>query len=363
MSNPKFAQEFLKLIKDKDTALASEDGAEAEFGEFIDTGSYSLNAVLSGTIYGGVPDNKVIAFAGESSTGKTFLVLDICKNFLLKYKNGIVLYFDTEAAVTKKMMEERGMDTHRVIISSPEHLTAFKEKVLKAIKAYEEQPAKKRQPLLIVLDSLGALPTRKEIEDTMKAQDKADMGLRARQIKQIFRVIRKPAAKNHIPILVTNHTYDSQSLFPTKEISGGSGIKYASDIIAMLGKRKEKEGNEVVGNVVHVKMYKSRLSKENAQIDIMIDYRAGLLKYYGLLAIAEKHGIIKKDGKKYELPNGEKVFGKQFRINPESCYTQDVLNAINEAVAKEFTYGGGIEFIESEADESDDEDEFVEENV
>ena len=106
-----FFRNLIKEIKDENTTMAGDGDGSAEFGGFIDTGSYALNAVLSGSIYGGVPDNKVTAFAGESATGKTFFVLGVVRSFLKQNPTGGVVYYDTEAAVTKAMMEERGIDT------------------------------------------------------------------------------------------------------------------------------------------------------------------------------------------------------------------------------------------------------------
>jgi RecA/RadA recombinase len=115
-----FLKMLVKELKDEDTSMADDGTGSAEFGGFIDTGSFALNAVLSGSLYGGVPDNKITAFAGESATGKTYFVLGIVKSFLEKNPNGGVVYYDTEAAITKQMMQDRGIDTSRVIIAEPD---------------------------------------------------------------------------------------------------------------------------------------------------------------------------------------------------------------------------------------------------
>ena len=334
-----FLRMMVKELKDEDTSMADDGIGSAEFGGFIDTGSYALNAVLSGSIYGGVPDNKVTAFAGESATGKTFFVLGIVRSFLAKNPTGGVVYYDTEAAITKTMMVDRGIDTSRVIIAEPDTIQKFKTHALKMCEAYEKQPVDKRPPMMFVLDSLGMLSTSKEMEDSLEGKDTRDM-TKSQIIKAAFRVLTLKLAKVKIPLLVTNHVYEVVgSYVPTKEISGGSGLKYAASTIAMLSKRKDKDGTEVIGNIVKVKMHKSRLSKENSQIEVLLSYATGLDRYYGLLELAEKYQIFKKVSTRYELPNGKTAFGKNINENPEQYYTEDVLASIESAAHKEFKYG------------------------
>ena len=338
-----FLRELIKELKDEDTSLASDGTGSAEFGGFIDTGSFALNAVLSGSLFGGVPDNKVTAFAGEPATGKTYFVLGVVKSFLEKNPTGAVVYYDTEAAVTKLMMEERGIDTKRVIIAEPDTIQKFKTHALKLLDAYDQKPEKERPPMMFVLDSLGMLSTSKEMEDSLEGKDTRDM-TKAQIIKAAFRVLTLKLAKVKIPLLVTNHVYELVgSYVPTKELGGGTGLKYAASTIAMLSKRKEKDGTDVIGNIVKIKMYKSRLSKENSQIEVLLTYAEGLDRYYGLLDLAEKHGIFKKVSTRYQLPDGTSVFGKNINENPEKYFTDEVLLQLEAAVQKEFKYGAGDE--------------------
>ena len=334
-----FLRELIKELKDEDTSLAVDGNGSAEFGGFIDTGSYALNAALSGSLFGGVPDNKVTAFAGESATGKTYFVLGVVRSFLAKHPNGAVVYYDTEAAVTKQMMEERGIDTSRVIISEPDTIQKFKTHALKLLDAYDQKDEKSRPPMMFVLDSLGMLSTSKEMEDSLEGKDTRDM-TKAQIIKAAFRVLTLKLAKVKIPLLVTNHVYELVgSYVPTKEIGGGTGLKYAASTIAMLSKRKEKDGTDVIGNIVKIKMHKSRLSKENSQIEVLLTYAQGLDRYYGLLDLAEKHGIFKKVSTRFQLPDGTSAFGKNINENPEKYFTEDVMKQLELAVHKEFKYG------------------------
>jgi len=216
-----FLKSLLKELNDENTYLASDGTASSEYGGYIDTGSYILNALLSGSLYGGIPDNKITAFAGESATGKTFFVLGIVRAFLDKNPTGAVVYYDTEAAVTRQMMESRGIDTARVIIAEPDTIQKFKTHALKLIEAYEKQPADQRPPMMFVLDSLGLLSTSKEMEDSLEGKDVRDM-TKSQVIKAAFRVLTLKLAKVKVPMLVTNHVYEVVgSYVPTKEISGG----------------------------------------------------------------------------------------------------------------------------------------------
>ena len=335
-----FLKSLLKELNDENTYLASDGTASSEYGGYIDTGSYILNALLSGSLYGGIPDNKITAFAGESATGKTFFVLGIVRAFLDKNPTGAVVYYDTEAAVTRQMMESRGIDTARVIIAEPDTIQKFKTHALKLIDAYEKQPADKRPPMMFVLDSLGLLSTSKEMEDSLEGKDVRDM-TKSQVIKAAFRVLTLKLAKVKVPMLVTNHVYEVVgSYVPTKEISGGSGLKYAASTIAMLSKKKEKDGDgEIIGNQIKIKTFKSRVSKENQDATVLLTYSKGLDRYFGLLELAEKYEVIKKVSTRYELPDGRKVFGKEINNNPELYFTEEILARLEECAKKEFSYG------------------------
>lgn len=335
-----FFRNLVEELKDEDTVIAADGTGSAEFGGFIDTGSYILNAVLSGSLYGGIPDNKITAFAGESATGKTFFVLGVVKSFLDRNPDGGVVYYDTEAAVTKGMMESRGIDTKRVIIAEPDTIQKFRNHALRMIEAYDKQPKDKRPPMMMVLDSLGLLSTTKEMEDSTEGKETRDM-TKAQTIKATFRVLTLKLAKVNVPMLVTNHVYDLVgSYIPMKEMGGGSGLKYAASTIAYLSKKKEKDGDgDVIGNVIRVKMHKSRLSKENQDVEVLLTYDKGLDKYYGLLELAEKYEIIKKVSTRYEMPDGKKVFGKEIRNNPTEYFTDDIMAKLEECAKTEYSYG------------------------
>lgn len=351
-----FFTDLVEQLKDEDTKILADGTASAEYSGCIDTGSYALNALLSGSIYGGVPNNKVTAFAGESATGKTFFVLGVVKQFLDDNPEGGVIYFDTEAAVTKSMMESKGIDTKRVVISEPDTIQKFRHTALQIIDKYSAQAEAKRKPMMMVLDSMGQLSSTKEMEDTAEGKETKDM-TKSATLKATFRVLNLKLAKINVPLIVTNHVYDVVGAYiPTKEMSGGSGLKYTASTIVYLSKKKDKDGTEVIGNIVKAKLYKSRLTKENKHVEVKITYDKGLDRYYGLLEIAEKYNIIKKVSTRYELPDGTKVFGKSINDDPEKYWTKDLLALIDEACKKEFLYGQESAHDESDAEELADEE-------
>ena len=334
-----FLKDIIKHTGNEYAALVS-DGVEAgDVESFIDTGSFIFNALLSGSIYGGLPANKITALAGESATGKTYFLMGIVKNFLDANPDSGVVYFESESAITKNMITDRGIDPERMVIAPVTTVQEFRTQALKVLDRYIEQDVDIRRPLFLCLDSLGMLSTTKEVEDTAEGKETRDM-TRAQVLKAAFRVLTLKLGKAKVPMVVTNHTYDSMgSMFPTKEMGGGSGLKYAASSIIFLSKKKEKDGTEVIGNIVHCKNHKSRLTIENKMVDVRLTYDKGLDKYYGLLELAEKYDIFKKISTRYEMPDGTKQYGKSILNDPEKYFTKEIMDKLEIASNKEFRYG------------------------
>ena len=334
-----FLQDAIKAAGNEYAALV-EDGVEAgDVDSFVDTGSYIFNALLSGSIYGGMPQNKVVAIAGESATGKTFFVLGMVKNFLEKNPNAGVLYFESESAITKQMIIDRGIDPKRMVIMPVTTVQEFRTQSIRVLDDHLSKPEGERPQMMICLDSLGMLSTTKEVEDTADGKETRDM-TRAQVLKAAFRVLTLKLGKAKVPMVVTNHTYDVVgSMFPQKEMGGGSGLKYAASSIVYLSKKKDKDGTEVVGNIIHCKNHKSRLTVENKMVDVRLSYTDGLDKYYGLLDLALKYGIFKSVSTRIELPDGTKTFGKTINNDPEKFFTEEIMQQLDEAAGKEFKYG------------------------
>jgi RecA/RadA recombinase len=331
-----FLKDIVKEIGGEYTQLAS-DIDETE--KYVDTGSYIFNALVSGSIFGGVSGNKITAIAGESSTGKTFFSLAVVKNFLDTNSDGYCLYFDTEAAITKSLLESRGIDTQRLVVVNVVTIEEFRGKALKAVDLYMKKPVEERKPCMFVLDSLGMLSTEKEITDALNDKQVRDM-TKSQLVKGAFRMLTLKLGQANIPMIVTNHTYDVIGAYvPTKEMGGGSGLKYAASTIIYLSKKKEKDGTEVVGNIIKAKTAKSRLSKENQEVEVRLYYdERGLDRYYGLLELGEEAGMWKNVAGRYEI-DGKKIYAKQILKEPEVYFTEEVMQQLDAAAKQQFSYG------------------------
>lgn len=333
---------FDKMLKaaGNDYAGKVSDGLESDVQAYIDTGSYALNALLSGSIYGGLPLNKVTALAGEESTGKSFLALGVIKQFLADHKDAGVFYFETENAITTKMLEERGIDTKRTYLVPVVTIQEFRTQATKILDMYLEQEASERKPMLMVLDSLGMLSTEKEVSDISEGKDTRDM-TRAQLVRGTFRVLTLKLGRAKVPLIVTNHVYEVIGQYvPTQEMGGGGGLKYAASTIVFLSKKKLKGADDVqIGTIIKAKLNKSRLTIENKTVECALDFSKGLDRYYGIMDFAIKQGVIKEVSTKVEFPGGVSAFKSKVNKEPTKYFTPEVLKLIDEAAKKEFCFG------------------------
>ena len=261
------------------------------------------------------------------------------KNLLDCNPDGFCLYFDTEAAVNKSLLADRGIDLERVVVVNVVTIEEFRSKALKAVDIYLKTPEDSRKPCMFVLDSLGMLSTEKEITDALNNKQVRDM-TKSQLVKGAFRMLTLKLGQANIPMIVTNHTYDVIGAYvPTKEMGGGSGLKYAASSIIYLSKKKEKDGTEVVGNLIKAKTAKSRLSKENKDVTVRLYYdERGLDRYYGLLELGELGGLWKNVAGRYEI-DGKKVYAKAIYKDPEQYFTPEIMEQLDVIAKKEFSYG------------------------
>ena len=347
-----FIKDLVKSTGNEYASVVSDGVAAGDVDSFVDTGSYIFNALLSGSLKGGLPKNKITALAGESATGKTFFALGMVKQFLEDHPEAAVIYFESESALTKDMIEERGIDSNRIVIVPVVTVQEFRNQSLNILDKYLETDESERPPMMFVLDSLGMLSTTKEIEDTAEGKETRDM-TRAQITKGAFRVLTLKLGRAKVPMIVTNHTYDViGSMFPQKEMGGGSGLKYAASSIIFLSKRKEKDGTEIIGNIIHCKNAKSRLTVENRMVDVRLTYDKGLDRYYGLLDLALAFDVFKKQGTRVLLPTGKTEYGKTINNNPEKYFTEDDMEKLEIVVNEYFKYGKSSETGTDDSQES-----------
>lgn len=288
----------------------------------------------------GIPCNKILGLVGVESTGKSFFCLAAAKYFLDSDPNAIVVYFETEGALTKEQLEGRKIDTTRFAVMPVTTVQEFKNQAIRIVQ--EKIDEKDDTPVLFILDSLGNLSTTKEMEDSVAGSDTKDM-TRAQILKAAFRVLNLKLSVAKIPLIYTNHVYDKigQGPYAGKEQGGGSGSKYAASVTIGLSKAKEKDGDEHTGSIITCTVIKSRLTREGLKVKSLIRFNGGLDRYYGLIDIAEKAGAFKKVSTKYEMPDGKKYFGKTIERDPEKFFTHEVLQQIDAYIQKEFRYGVG----------------------
>ena len=335
-----FLDTVIKESGNEFAGLVSEGIAAGDITDYVDTGSYIVNALVSGSLFGGLPSNKVTALAGESSTGKTFFALSVVRNFLDANPTGGVIYFETESAISRDMIESRGIDSKRMIIMPVATIEEFRTQACRILDKYLKEPKEERVPMMFVLDSLGMLSTTKEMEDVANDKQVRDM-TKSQLIKGAFRVLTLKLGQAQVPMIVTNHTYDViGSYVPTKEMGGGTGLKYAASTIIYLSKSKERDSKkEVVGNIIKCEAKKSRLTIEGSKVATRLFFdERGLDKYYGLLELGIEYGVFGKNGNRVVV-NESSVYPSAILADPEKYFTPEVMEKLEEAAKKEFSYG------------------------
>ena len=335
-----FLDTVIKESGNEFAGLVSEGIAAGDITDYVDTGSYIFNALVSGSLFGGLPSNKVTALAGESSTGKTFFALSVVRNFLNANPTGGVIYFETESAISRDMIESRGIDSSRMIIMPVATIEEFRTQACRILDKYMKESKDERVPMMFVLDSLGMLSTNKEMEDVANDKQVRDM-TKSQLIKGAFRVLTLKLGQAQVPMIVTNHTYDViGSYVPTKEMGGGTGLKYAASTIIYLSKSKERDSKkEVVGNIIKCEAKKSRLTIEGSKVATRLFFdERGLDKYYGLLELGIEYGVFGKNGNRV-LIGESSVYPSAVLADPEKYFTPEVMEQLEVAAQKEFSYG------------------------
>ena len=295
--------------------------------DWIDTGNYALNYLISGQFDRGIPLGRVTCFAGESGSGKSF----ICSGNLVKQaqKQGILpIVLDSENALDSDWLSALGVDVSedklmRFGVSMIDEVAKFVSEFMKGYKdQYSDMPYEERQKVLFVVDSLGMLLTPTDIDQFERGDMKGDMGRKPKALTALVRNAVNLIAGNPVGVVATNHTYASQDMFdPDDKISGGQGFIYASSIVVAMRKLKLKEDEEgnkisdVRGIRAACKVMKTRFSKPFESVQIKIPYESGMDPFSGLVELFEKSGLLVKDGNKlkYTQPDGTEI--KEFRKN------------------------------------------------
>jgi RecA/RadA recombinase len=334
---------------------------------YTDTGSYVLNALISGSIYGGLPSDTIVGLAGEKATGKTYVCISVCKHFLEANPTGIVFYFDTEGAIKPNMVIDRGLPEDRFQLKKVSTLEQFRMEAVRIVNDYMTYPEDERPPIIMVLDSLGNISTVKEMEEAAQDIDKQKKDMtKAQLIRSVFRVLSLKLEEANIPLLVTNHVGVKigarvrAGMPPPVEMSGGEGLKFAASTILILTKSSiyDEKNKTYTGVRMKAALYKSRHTVEKMQAETKLDYATGMDRYYGLIEFAKKFGLTEKSGQGQKFVIGKdpkQFFQSNIESEPQLYFTKEVLDTIEEKVKQTFPYGKSspMSLLRDEFDEND----------
>jgi RecA/RadA recombinase len=278
-----------KLVKNSTIKLTAQLSESKVFGkkEMSPTPVPMVNVALSGRIDGGLSPGLLV-LAGPSKHFKSAFALLTAAAYLNKYPDGILLFYDSEFGTPQSYFESFGIDMNRVVHTPITNVEELKFDVTKQLDNIE-----KKDNVVIVIDSIGNLASKKEVEDAMNEKSVADMS-RAKALKSLFRIVTPHLNLKDIPLIAVNHTYQEIGLFPKAIVSGGTGIYYSADAIWIIGRQQDKVGTEIQGYHFVINIEKSRHVKEKSKIPISVSWEGGIAKWSGLMEVAEKGGYLRK---------------------------------------------------------------------
>jgi RecA/RadA recombinase len=293
----------------KDSAILSESKFFKK-KDMIPTSVPIINVALSGRLDGGLTPG-ITMWAGPSKHFKTAFSLLMAKSYLDKYPDAALLFYDSEFGTPQSYFDTFGIDTSRVVHTPLTDIEQLKFDIMQQLSEVE-----RGDHLIVVIDSIGNLASKKEVEDAMEGKSVGDM-TRAKQLKSLFRMVTPHLNLKDIPLVVVNHTYMEIGMFPKAIVGGGTGAMYSADNVYILGRQQEKEGTEIVGYNFIINVEKSRYVKEKSKIPVSVSFDGGLSKWSGLLdlALESKHVVKPSNGwySKCDPETGE-VEDKKYRI-------------------------------------------------
>jgi RecA/RadA recombinase len=341
---------FDKLDKLNPEAAFLSETSLSKVDDWLDTGCMVLNAIVSGSLYGGVPKGRITGFSGPSMTGKTYIINKILGH---AQKQGLVpVIFDSEIAVDDRSAEGVGLDpefTKHVPVNT---VGECRNQIFSLLDGIETN--KLQGKFIISIDSLGNLAGDKEVSDVEKGKFAMDMGTRAKALKSMMRILTYKAAKTGTTILFANHTYDDPaSMFPTlvKNQSGGKGPVYLASVLVQLATRSEKqdssndddemlpEAKKYSGATLRALTVKNRFIPPFLEGEMYLNFKTGLDKYSGLKDMAVNHDVIKQTGSTYTLPDDTKIGYYKNWKNDEDLWKDKILPNLEAVLKERYCYG------------------------
>ena len=327
----------------KQTAILSESSFFAK-KDMVPTKVPMINVALSGSIDGGLTPGLTM-IAGPSKHFKTLFSLLLAAAYQEKYEDSVVLFYDSEFGTPQSYFDKFDIDMDRVVHVPITDIEMLKHDIMSQLKNIE-----KGDKVIIVIDSIGNLASKKEVEDAIEGKSVADMS-RAKQLKSLFRMVTPHLTIKDVPMIVVNHTYKEISMFPKDIVGGGTGSYYSSDNIWIVGRQQEKDGQEVVGYNFVINIEKSRHCREKSKIPITVTFDGGIDRWSGLFDIALESGIIKEAKKGWYTIDGEKNY-RRADIESNSEYWKNLIKSteFNNYIAKRYSIASG-KMVEEDSDE------------
>ena len=351
---------LLERLKKNSTIKESEILNKSKFfakKDMIQTSVPMMNVALSGSLEGGFTPGLTV-FAGPSKHFKTAFSLLLTKAYIDKYPDAVVLFYDSEFGSPQAYFDNFGIDTSRILHTPITDIEQLKFDIMSQINNIS-----RGEQVIIIIDSVGNLASKKEVDDALEGKSVADM-TRAKQMKSLFRMVTPHLTIKDIPMVVVNHTYSEIGLYPKQIVSGGTGLYYSADNIFIIGRQQEKDGSEVIGYNFVMNVEKSRFVREKSKIPIEVTFEGGISKWSGLLDIALEGGYVVKPSNgwysKVDKETGE-IDAKKYRI--KDTYTKEFwMPIITTKSFKEYIESNyriaGSDMLGKSFDETDIEEEF-----
>lgn len=310
--------------------------------EYVDTGCYVLNAIVgNGDINSGLPSGKRVTFGGPPSTAKSFFAAHCIKSFLDQKENAYVIFFESEGSTISEMATNLGIPEDRMIILPLMTVEEFKIQSVAILDDILEKQQKKEEvpDFLMCLDSIGMLASEKETQDAKDGKNTVDM-TRAKAVKSVFRLITMKLSLSDITLITIAHTYQTMEMFSKAIVSGGTGLSYASDVIIILSKAKQKEGTEHIGANITCRIEKSRYIPEGQKVKVQILFKKGMSKWSSLVDMAYEYGLLKKTGNSFTYADSEEKIGsmKNVRAEPEKFLTP-IMDKLRDEIYDRMSFG------------------------
>ena len=281
---------LLEKLKKNTTIKETDILSESRFfnaKDVIQTSVPMINVALSGRLDGGLVPGLTV-FAGPSKHFKTAFALLLAKSYLEKYDDAVVLFYDSEFGSPQSYFDSFGIDPKRVLHTPITDIEQLKHDAMAQLNNIERS-----DHIIVIVDSVGNLASRKEVEDAIDGKSVADMS-RAKQLKSLFRMVTPHLTMKDIPMVVVNHTYKEIGLYPKDIVSGGTGVYYSADNIYIIGRQQEKEGTELTGYNFIINVEKSRHVREKSKIPVEVSFEGGISKWSGLIDVALEGGFVTK---------------------------------------------------------------------